>query len=360
MNTMNISTKKRQRRQAGILRIHIAIAKCAAALTWALLAFAPRVAPDADDSLGSLIGWSIFAEASGTASAATSSAASAPYYQSVTALDKYGSSPQIRNAREASSRHGALVVSAVSSDGTIVVCSLSKPRIGVRQHPRPLSGGASFLGGGHAVKVVATGDEGSAAMTTAVVCSGVKSDATLLVSLLRSYARRVWDRYDAVPGADRIADAASEAFLTFMGYDRSKEVLDGAGHACEDEGGEDDFGMSRPFGIQALIIGVGPSGAGGSRAAIRSVDPSGVTGSWVARALGRGSSHANKLLSQRWRRDLSDKETVEMCIDIVREVISKEAEDDSKFDDNSTEIICETLSTNGLLVEVLPFRNKIS
>ena len=136
-----------------------------------------------------------------------------PYYQPTTALDKYGNSPQIRNAGLASSRHGSLVVSAISPrDGTIAVCSLYRPRMGVKRiHPakdeRGVGGGGGVVrgSGGHAVRPVAIGD-GDGSASVALICSGVRSDAALILSPLPPPRRRRRPRdrpRPSPPGCDR-------------------------------------------------------------------------------------------------------------------------------------------------------------
>eukprot|EP00568_Trieres_chinensis_P004066 CAMPEP_0183294378 /NCGR_PEP_ID=MMETSP0160_2-20130417/2750_1 /TAXON_ID=2839 ORGANISM="Odontella Sinensis, Strain Grunow 1884" /NCGR_SAMPLE_ID=MMETSP0160_2 /ASSEMBLY_ACC=CAM_ASM_000250 /LENGTH=318 /DNA_ID=CAMNT_0025455697 /DNA_START=14 /DNA_END=970 /DNA_ORIENTATION=+ len=297
------------------------------------------------------------------ASSSSLSAKSSPYYQSITALDKYGNSPQIRNARLASSKHGALVVAAVSDkDNTIVVCTLHTPRMGVKRCLKNEAVGV-VQSHGHSLHVIAASDEATydeikgnsfGSAITALVCSGVKSDSNLLISLLRSHARRVWDRYDIIPSVDRVADSTSEIFLTFMGYDRSKEIMDGVGPSVEESNGDDEFSMSRPFGVQALIVGVGQGGPRQTHATLKSVDPSGVTLSWFARAMGKGSDTANKLLREKWRHNMEKEDLVVLCVEIVREVLQKELGEDFKSAHEGSEIVCETLNQHGIQVQQIP------
>lgn len=68
----------------------------------------------------------------------------------------------------------------------------------------------------------------------------------------------------------------------------------------------------RPYGVTILIGGVDKTG----KHLIES-DPSGMLYEWKAYAIGRGSSIANKILAQKWREDLTEKEAIKLVVEIM-------------------------------------------
>lgn len=69
----------------------------------------------------------------------------------------------------------------------------------------------------------------------------------------------------------------------------------------------------RPFGVSFLIAGADKTG-------LRLVesDPSGMLYEWKAYAIGRGGTIANKILRQRWKPGMSEKEAAKLAIDIIK------------------------------------------
>jgi proteasome alpha subunit len=68
----------------------------------------------------------------------------------------------------------------------------------------------------------------------------------------------------------------------------------------------------RPFGVSFLIAGfdkVGPH--------VIEADPSGTLFEWQAYALGRGAVLANKILKQRWKANMTEKDAVSLAVDIL-------------------------------------------
>ncbi len=82
----------------------------------------------------------------------------------------------------------------------------------------------------------------------------------------------------------------------------------------------------RPFGVSFLIGGVDKSGPH-----IIEADPSGTLFEWQAYALGRGAVLANKILKQKWKPGMSEKDAVDLSIDILNKT-----EKDRK--DSATEV----------------------
>ncbi len=72
------------------------------------------------------------------------------------------------------------------------------------------------------------------------------------------------------------------------------------------------YGGLRPFGVSLLIGGVDKSGIH-----LVESDPSGTLFEWKAYAIGRGATLANKMLNQKWRDNMSEREALELALDIV-------------------------------------------
>lgn len=72
------------------------------------------------------------------------------------------------------------------------------------------------------------------------------------------------------------------------------------------------YGGLRPFGVSLLIGGIDRSGIH-----LIESDPSGTLFEWRAYAIGRGATLANKMLNQKWKDNMSEKETVELALDII-------------------------------------------
>jgi len=69
----------------------------------------------------------------------------------------------------------------------------------------------------------------------------------------------------------------------------------------------------RPFGVGLLIGGVDPTGPH-----LIESDPSGMLYEWYACGIGKGSTLANKILAQKWKKDMSKKEAIKLGIDIIK------------------------------------------
>ena len=72
------------------------------------------------------------------------------------------------------------------------------------------------------------------------------------------------------------------------------------------------YGGLRPFGVSMLLGGVDKSGIH-----LLETDPSGTLFEWRAQAIGRGATLANKILNQKWKENLSEKEAFEIALDII-------------------------------------------
>ena len=72
------------------------------------------------------------------------------------------------------------------------------------------------------------------------------------------------------------------------------------------------FAGLRPFGVTLLVGGVDKTGMH-----LIESDPSGMLFEWSAYAIGRGAILANKILKQKWRKDLQEKDAVELVVDAI-------------------------------------------
>ncbi len=72
------------------------------------------------------------------------------------------------------------------------------------------------------------------------------------------------------------------------------------------------YGGLRPFGVSMLLGGVDKSGIH-----LLETDPSGTLFEWKAQAIGRGAVLANKMLNQKWKENMSEKEAFELALDII-------------------------------------------
>jgi proteasome alpha subunit len=68
----------------------------------------------------------------------------------------------------------------------------------------------------------------------------------------------------------------------------------------------------RPFGVSFLVAGVDKMGSH-----VIEADPSGTLFEWQAYALGRGAIVANKILKQKWKPNMSEKDAIDLAADIL-------------------------------------------
>lgn len=68
----------------------------------------------------------------------------------------------------------------------------------------------------------------------------------------------------------------------------------------------------RPFGVSFLIGGADRTGLH-----LIESDPSGMLYEWRAYAIGRGGVIANKILKQRWKKDMNEMDATKLAIDII-------------------------------------------
>jgi len=92
----------------------------------------------------------------------------------------------------------------------------------------------------------------------------------------------------------------------------------------------------RPYGVSFLIGGIDKTGTH-----LIEADPSGMLYEWFAYAIGRGAAVANKILKQKWKADMTEKDALNVALDIISKTEKERGEakadiaviriDDKKF-----------------------------
>lgn len=252
-------------------------------------------------------------------------------YRSLTALDQYGGSPQINNARLASKLHSMPTI-VTSAGSSLISVTLEKKQPGIAPRNK-----CNIIGQSEECKLATIG-------------SGLAGDAAFLNKLLRKDVMHTWERYDCIPDCARVAHTASRIFLAFMGYD--DEIHDGSVDVLMDGNG-DRMSIGRPLAVNLMVARLKKD----ESVELMAVEPSGVvSGEIIGRALGRGCQKGTELLEQRWRNNMNTKELEELCISILREITLSEYLVGDHGGEGDYNIVVETLDCkNGLSVERLPF-----
>lgn len=229
-------------------------------------------------------------------------------YIAVTALDKYGNSVQLQHAQEAATRYGIPVVAATCRDGVVVV-SIRRIRPEIST-PHSLIQTLSL----HPPHV-------------GIVCAGLKADAKWLISFLRDQRKHIWETFDLNNlSMKRSQDVIAQALLTFMGYNRDKELHDGLAVDSEDS-------WARPLGVQTMILSHdGP---------ITLVEPSGAIRHYHALAIGKKCQECNEKLEERYNPMRPAQEVQDMIINIMQELHMGSGDD--------SEVFVEILTSEGVV-----------
>jgi 20S proteasome alpha/beta subunit len=231
---------------------------------------------------------------------------------------------------------------------------------------------------------------------TAIVSTGIQSDATFLLNQLQRHFSKFWFRYNTLPMSTlAVVKHIREVLLDCMGYDWSMEVSSakvsgGVGSAApsynenEDDDGAAAAAAGRPLGVSSFllsfanddIITSSSSSSYPPRPTITLIEANGSPEQYVARAMGVGAKRANELLSQKWKRGMSREEVKDMMQEILAEVAIERGwmfsdDDNDDGDDESISgsnsgvecdnamhvgltIACETLTTRGIDIEFSP------
>lgn len=81
------------------------------------------------------------------------------------------------------------------------------------------------------------------------------------------------------------------------------------------------YGGLRPYGVSMLLGGVDKTGVH-----LLETDPSGALFEWRAQAIGRGAVLGNKILNQKWKENMSEKEAFELALEILEKTEKSEKE----------------------------------
>ena len=371
-------------------------------------------------------------------------------YIPITALDDYGRSEQLRRAMQSAKRYGTPIVACICRSSSsrsssssssssskevkeveevedsrshlvedvIIVCSLQRlhTRTGVVAASTTTTTTTTLPSSIHGmVRILATMDDDDDeqhdgynnnnyddendventfqpprhALQSAIVITGLVSDAEYLTDKLRSHMNKYWFRYDSSScstNAAAVAKMTRDVLLDCMGYNRNDETLSGsvsggigsAAASSSSSGGNDDDEdgaeeqqqqqqrAGRPLGICAFLLGIGskhlyrPS-------RITVIEANGVSEEYVAYAMGMGSEIANSELAKKWRRHMGQNEAVDMMKGILQGVAKergwledsttrteeevneeeKNKEDDDKRDADLM-VVCEIVSSRGI------------
>ena len=324
-------------------------------------------------------------------SAAKSNQQSPFEYIPITALNEYGQSTQLRNAMESASRFGTPVLACICChddkndaknqsgekvENAIVVCSLQRQRPGVIS-PSPstnsvlsitTSTNKSLTSSRHSsiqgmVRLLAARDDihpnssksciadndddddiPKHTLHTAIVTTGIQSDANFLLTQLQTHISKYWFRYDTLPStssSDTLSSSSSstvtkmvrDVLLDCLGYDWSNEVgsgkiSGGIGSAApsyntgQDDNDDDDDNNSpptragRPLGVCTFLLWLDSTAT--THPYLTVVKANGASQQYEAHAMGLGSALGNGCLSQQWKRGMNRNEAVGMmkkCIE---------------------------------------------
>ena len=336
-------------------------------------------------------------------------------YIPITALDDYGSSTQLRHAMESANKFGTPVLACICChngddddnnnegvENAIVVCSLQRPRPGVIS-PSPSTSSVvsiSSTSKSHPsiqgmVRPLATRDDinnptsssddndiPKHALHTAIVTTGIQSDANFLLNQLQTHISKYWFRYDTLPSPSSggattqqltVVKMVRDILLDCLGYDwtmevNSGQISGGIGSAApsydEGEDGDENGGSSRagrPKGVCTFLLGL-DSSTKTHLPSLTVVKANGASQQYVAHAMGVGSQLANDRLSQKWRRRMRQTEAKDMMKEILKEVAMEKGWLTDGGDDGTTEgkkgsgltVACEIVTSRGIEIEYIP------
>jgi 20S proteasome alpha/beta subunit len=240
-------------------------------------------------------------------------------------------------------------------------------------------------------------------LQSAIVITGVGSDATYLTDKLRYHINKYWFRYDTTSIGSSSSSSSStntavitkmirDILLDCMGYNRNDETLSGSvsggiGSAAggggndddEDGGDEQQQRAGRPLGICTFLLSLG-SRSHNCSSHITVIEANGVSEEYVAHAMGMGSEIANNELAKKWRRHMGQNEAIDMIKGILQGVALErgwledststtrieeeevneeddEVEEKNKEDDDEREtdlmVVCEIVSSRGINIQYM-------
>ena len=161
-----------------------------------------------------------------------------------------------------------------------------------------------------------------------VLLATVKPKAPLMVSSSAEKTFQIDDHIGSV-AAGLLADARSlvnlarvKAQIHRITYDEPIDVW-GLAHIIGDRIQLSTmYAGLRPFGVSFLIGGIDKTGVH-----LIESDPSGMLYEWFAYAIGRGAVLANKIFKQKWKQNLSEKDAIELAVNILSKTEKEKGKD---------------------------------
>jgi 20S proteasome alpha/beta subunit len=219
-------------------------------------------------------------------SLASASSSEISPYRSARALDQYGNSEQIQNAKKAATLYGTLVVAAFdTANNRTIVLSL-----------RDRSHSTSFIASNDSPCMVQLIHKNpsfiiSSSHHVAMICTGIKGDANWLVERVRAYSHRVWTRYNTFLDSSGAAYAVAQYMQRFWGYEDEDEEWAPSLLLEEMKRQDNPHIWTRPLGLVIMILS-------SQLPFIYVVEPSGIIQQYSAFAMGKYSNNVLEKLSQ--------------------------------------------------------------
>jgi 20S proteasome alpha/beta subunit len=248
-------------------------------------------------------------------------------YRSARALDQYGNSEQIQNAKKAATLHGTLVVAAYDT--------AKKHTIVLSLRDRSHSG---FIASNDMVQLIHRNPSfiRSSSQHVAMVCTGIKGDANWLVERVRAYSHRVWTRYNTFLDSSGAASAVAQYMLRFWGYEDEDEEWAPSLLLDEMKRQGNQHIWSRPLGLVVMILS-------SQLPYVYVVEPSGIIQQYRAFAMGKHSNNVLEKLSEVINQDGGDLQG--RLLNLIQSVIPSNKKDNV--------ILIEILSETGVTRSVV-------
>jgi 20S proteasome alpha/beta subunit len=249
-------------------------------------------------------------------------------YTSVRALDKFGQTQQLTNAREAALK-GRQIIAASNGVATVVVSQ----------------GNQAILHSINLPILSTSGDDDEREHVLAICCSGIKGDASWLISQVQQYVAKVWERYNHHEvSSPAIAHYMSRLLGSFLQmHDVDNEWQSGLRRETAE--------WARPLGIQTMIVS-------SNDPYILILDPSGrITKSrhesknkWSFAGIGMNRELVHDKLSAlaKEEKDLGVNQVIQKLVEALRENNPK---------NGTAETSVEILTRRGIERKLIQFKN---
>lgn len=223
----------------------------------------------------------------------TSTSTSTSTYQAMRALDKYGSSVQLKHAREAAVRRGRLVLAAAFTVPATSTVGSSTTQI-TPQNTNLKSAATEEV----VIQVISLGKERMVHSLTlpvvpsvssrarpcqgpvvAMCCAGIKGDALWLMERMQSFVAQVWERYNYHPLSLPALAHSMSRWITTSVLDQQSQTSSSAidmewqsvigeqksAKSRQYDPIEDSMSFTRPLGVQTLLMSTASTKTADSR-----------------------------------------------------------------------------------------------